>query len=85
MQKRETDPTSEAIRARAAEGLNEAKQRLDEALQHLQRRDLDAAIGALSGLDERIGYVLLVIAVLRDAEATQWQPSIEFERQEGAN
>jgi hypothetical protein len=83
MESPQSDPIREAILARARAGLTEASERCAEALQHLHNRDHVAALGALAGLDERVRYVSTILSVLRDLEAAQRQPSIEFDRQKG--
>lgn len=72
------DPTAEAILSRAEAGLAEAKQRCEEANEHLRSREYVAAIGALAGLDERVRYVSTILMLLRDVQAALDQARMEF-------
>ena len=71
MQAPKSDPIREAINARAQAGLREVQQRCSEASDHIRHHQDLAAMGALDGVDERVRYVLTLLTVLRDLEATQ--------------
>ena len=72
------DPTAEAILDRALAGVEEAKQRCEEAAEHLRNREHLAAIGALAGLDERVRYVSIILTLLHDIQPTLIQSQIDF-------
>ena len=83
MQRLNPDPTAEAILRRAEAALSEAKQRCEEATEHLRNHEHVAALGALDGLDDRVRYVSTMLTVLRDAQATLDQTSIDFNQNGG--
>ncbi len=83
MEKPRPDPITEAILSRAEAGVNEAKQRCEEASEHLRTREYVAAIGALAGLDERVRYVSTILTVLRDIQPALDRSSIEFNQNGG--
>ena len=65
------DPVTQTILSNARTGIQEARLRCEEALDHLSRRESLAAIGALAGLEERVRYVITILQVLRQWQATQ--------------
>lgn len=64
---------SESIRTkvlqRASAGVEEVLLQLEEVSKHLTTGEDLTALGALSGLSERIQYVEILLTVLRDLEA----------------
>ena len=68
MEQTEPDPIKQSVLSRANEGVNEAKQRCEDASEHLLHGDYLAAIGALAGLEERVRYVTIILTALREWE-----------------
>ena len=62
---------TQTILSNARTGIQEARLRCEEALDHLSRRESLAAIGALAGLEERVRYVITILQVLRQWQAAQ--------------
>lgn len=79
----QSDPTGEAILHRAQEGADEARQRCEEATEHLRIGDYVAALGAMVALDERVRYVSSMLIVLRDIQPALDQSRIEFNQNGG--
>ncbi len=69
---------NDSIRAsifdRATSGVNEVLLQLEEVSQHLTDGEDLAALGALSGLSERLQYVEVLLTVLRDIESKRPMP-----------
>jgi len=61
---------TQTILSNARDGIQEARTRCEEAIDHLSRNEPVGAIGALAGLEERVRYVITILQVLR-----QWQDS----------
>ena len=64
------DPVVETILSNAREGIQEARLRCEEALDHLRHGNSLGAIGALAGLEERARYAINILQVL-----VQWRAS----------
>ena len=74
------DPVAQTILSNATEGIQEARIRCEEAIDHLNRNEPLGAIGALAGLEERVRYVITILQVLR-----QWQDSQKKTSEGGRN
>lgn len=61
---------AQRILANARDGIQEARLRCEEAMEHLGRNQTLAAIGALTGAKERTRYTINILQVL-----VQWQAS----------
>ncbi len=66
------------ILSKANEGIQKACLRCQQATEHLQAGEYLGAMGALDGLDERLGYVRTILGLLRSWEEAQRQRPIEF-------
>ena len=72
------DPVAQRILANARDGIQEARLRCEEALDHPSRKQALAAIGALTGAKERARYAITILQVL-----VQWQASQHETYKEG--
>jgi hypothetical protein len=71
MNQESPDPVAQMILSNALEGIQEAKLRCEEAIEHLSRSEALAAIGALTGVKERARYAVNILQVLFQWQATR--------------
>jgi len=71
------DSVRQSILDRARSGSDEVLLRLQEVSEHLADGSELAALGALSGLSERLQYVEVLLTVLRDLESHSKLPRHE--------
>ena len=62
------DATQTALKAKAVATIDEALSRLREVQEHLGANEELAALGALSGIGQRLQYVETLLTVLRDVQ-----------------
>ena len=67
------DPAAQMILTNAREGIQEARLRCEEAIDHLGRNEALAAIGMLTGVKERARYAINILQVLFQWQASQQQ------------
>ena len=72
------DVIKEEILAQAKAGVQEASLRCQEATEHLEDGAYLGAIGALAGLEERVGYLITLLKLLRNWEEAQQQRHMNF-------
>jgi hypothetical protein len=65
------DSIRTTVVAKVSSGLGEVSHRLSEVAKHLINGEDLAALGAISGLSERIQYIETLLTVMRDLQAHQ--------------